>query len=264
MRTKLLLALAPLSLASCIVDPGPRPTVDLELDALSQYNFRGQVFSDEPVIQSGARVGLATKDGGNLVVDYFGNTETREDNGNAWLPDGHAGKFSNVELQAAYSRRVGDFDITGGLTSYILPNGLEFPNGERGETVELFVSASTEVAGVVPSLVVHYDIDEVEDVYATVGVGKTLSLAEKLSLELNGQLAYSGEDASLWTYGIDVSGISDARVSAELNYDWDANTLLRAGINGSRIVDSELRDWFDILSIEQDNVWANIGITWLF
>ncbi len=264
MRTTLFLALTPLLVTSCIIDPGPRPTVDLEMDAVSQYNFRGQVFSDEPVIQPAARVGLATKDGGNVRFDVFGNVETEEDNGDAWLPDGHSGKFSEVEIQAAYSRRVGEFALTGGLTSYLLPNGLEFPNGERGETVELFVSAATELGPYVPNVVLHYDIDEVEDIYATAGVSRGLALTDKLALDLEFLLGYSGKDASLWTYGIDVSGISDARLSAELSYTLDNNTLVRAGLTGSRIIDSELRDWFDVINIDQDNLFVNVGITWLF
>ena len=264
MRTTLFFALAPLLMTGCIIDSGPRPTVDLELDVVSQYNFRGQVFSDEPVIQPFARVGLATKDGGNVSLDLFGNIETREDNGASWLPDGHAGKFSEVEIQAAYSRQVGQFALTGGLTSYVLPNGLEFPNGERGETVELFVSASTEIATLTPNVVVHYDIDEVEDIYATAGVMRGFDLADKLRLDLEFLLGYSGDESSLWTYGIAISGVSDARLSAELSYILDDNTLVRAGVTGSRIIDSELRDWFDVLSIEQDNIYGNIGITWLF
>ena len=63
-----------------------------------------------------------------------------------------------------------------------LPNGMEFPFGERGSTSELLFEAGVDVRGVQPAIRISYDVDEVEGLYLQLAVTKALELAEVLRI----------------------------------------------------------------------------------
>jgi hypothetical protein len=262
------LALAPLAClaAACVAAEGERAAVDLSVEAASQFNHRGMPQNENAVLQPEMRVGLPTADGGSLDVATFGNLDLTDDTGDAWFPGDNQGRFSELDFTLAYSRELGGFDIALGVEHYAILNGSEFVTGpagsERGPTTELFASASRTILGVDPFLELHYDIDEVEDLYVKGGVGASFDLGESWWTELSVAQGWSGEDQSLWNYGFPEAGFADLGASAALFYQFDEFTVLHAEINATTIVDSELQDWFDVIGIESDNVWAALGIAW--
>ncbi len=262
------LLLACSALTGCLVRPGTRPRLSSEAAVASQFNHRGMVQNERGVLQLGGRVDLETKLRGDLSAEVFGNVDLRNDTGDAWFPDGHAGKFTEVELKLWYTHRIGQLFVSGGIAPYLLPNGTEFfatPAGsERGETKELFVNVETEIARFVPSLTIHYDYDEAEGFYVETGVERGFPINHKLRAEARLRGGYSDEDHSLWTYGLDESGFADLGLSGSVFYLFDAATEFRFTVATSTIVDSGLDEWFDLIGIESDNIWASIGILWTY
>ena len=249
----------------CLVQERATPAFEIGFDAATQYNHRGMVQNEEGVLQTNAVIGLPLKGDGLLRLTGFANMDLSNDTGDAWFPEGHAGEFSEVDLGASYSRDFEGFAIAAGIVSYVLPNGDDFPlAGERGETKELFASVGREVFGFFPAIIVHYDFDEVDDYYVEAEVSRSFELADKLSAKLTAGVGYSGEDASLWTYGIDESGLSDLRGSGSVLYAYDDRTVFDVTVGASTILDDGIEEWFDIIEVEQDNVWVSAGVTFTF
>lgn len=219
---------------------------------------------NRPVLQGSVAVELPTHGGGALGGTVWGNMELQNDNGRSWFPDGHAGRFTQIDLIANYQHEVGPFLIDGGVHNYNLPNGLEFENGERGATSEIFVHISTDLLGTTPYAGWHYDFDEVRSPYGFVGIAEGFELTEDFSLALDGSIAYAGSAQSAWLYGVDTSGFADLRGSVTLAYDYDERTTIEASINGSTIIDSRIGRWFDAINIDPEIVWGTIGVSWSF
>jgi hypothetical protein len=265
MRHRHLLSLCGCALAAggCILPEDQHATVDLGVTLASKFIHRGQTQVDKPVLQPALDVRAPTADGGGVHLGVEANMDLTNDTGSAWFPDGHAGRFTQIEFIGAYQRNLGGVDLEGGVHSYNLPNGLEFPLGERGATTEVFLAASMEVLEARPYLSLHYDFDEVRAGYYRGGITEDFELGNGFRLNLDGSLSYAASSQSAWLYGIDESGWADLRGSAELSYDYDERTVLSFGLHGSTIVDETLRRWFvDDLGFDADPIWVTLSVAW--
>lgn len=255
-------------LGGCIVPKGSTPSLGYDIDAATAFVRRGMVQNERGVLQGTVRTSLPTKDEGSIGLDVFGNMDLSNDVGDAWFPGGSAGRFSETDVTASYGRTIDRFDVTVGVTSYNVPKGNLFPNGERGSTTELFVSVGTDVGGFYPALVAHYDYDEIDGLYVTGEVSKSFEVAEKLTATGTVLLGYSDADQSFWNYGVPSgqggSGFADLVGTARLEYAWDEHTRLRFLLGASTIVDDDIRDWFDLIGIDDTVVWAAVGASWDF
>ncbi len=257
-----LCALAVLA-SGCILPKDQHPTVTLGTTLASKFVHRGQTLVNQPVLQPKMQVESPTVDGGGMRITAEANMDLRNNTGAAWFPDGHAGRFTQIEFVGAYSRQVGDVDLEVGVHSYNLPNGLEFPLGERGATTEVFVTASMEVLEARPYFSINYDFDEVRACYLRGGITEDFDLGGGLLLNLDGSLGYAASSQSAWMYGIDEGGFADLRGTAELGYRYDERTVLSFGLNGSTIMDKTLRRWFvNDLGFDADPIWITLGVVW--
>jgi len=263
---------------SCFVPSNASPDVELGLAVQSKHVHRGMTQVDAPVLKPSGAVGLPTTWGGKVSLATEAYMDLENDTGDAWFPDGHAGRFSQIDYIGDYShtffpiRRdnadadsaVGDLTVSLGTHNYNLPNGLEFVNGERGSTSEAFVQLSLSVLDATPYVRWSYDYDEVEGSYATGGLTEGFELGGDFTLRLDGSLSYSSDTMSAWNYAISESGLADLRGSVELDYAYDARTVLTAGVHGSMMVDDTFQDWFDDLGIDPEVLWFTVGVTWVF
>jgi len=247
--------------AACVFQNQRPPLVDARIEAASRYVFRGQTMTAHPVLQPEWTVGQATKDGGSGTVGVFGNLDATDHAGEAWFDRGHAAEFTQIDLWAAYGRRFGSVDTTVGVRHYSWPNGENFPRSPFPSTSEVFAQIGTEVVGLVPTITVHYDIDEVESLYVRGEVVRTFELSNGVRLEVMAGLGWSDRDHSLWLYRTEKSAFSDLGGSIALAFDLDDVTSLSLGVHGSTIVDGDLRDWFDG-RIDADVVWVSAGVSW--
>ncbi|MBL9078376.1 MAG: hypothetical protein JNL08_12775 [Planctomycetes bacterium] len=248
---------------ACILPEDQHPQVALGVTLASKAVHRGQTLVDRPVLQPSLSITSPTTDGGGMRLGVDANMDLRNDTGSAWFPDGHAGRFTQIEFIGAYSRTFGDVTVEGGLHSYNLPNGLEFPLGERGGTTELFVTASANVLEATPYVSLHYDFDEVRAGYYRGGLTEDFELGEGWLLTLDGSLGYAASSQAAWMYGLDESGFADLRGSAEVGWQYDPRTVLTFGLHGSSMVDKTLRRWFvNDLGFDADPVWVSLGVAW--
>lgn len=252
-----------LLISGCILPKDRHPDVVFGTTLASKFVHRGQTLVNQPVLQPSLRLTSPTVDGGNARVQVDANMDLYNNTGSAWFPDGHAGRFTQIEFVGAYARKLGGLDLEGGVHSYNLPNGLEFPLGERGGTTEVFVRASTHLLEADQYVMAHYDFDEVRGAYLRVGLSEDFDLGGGFTLELDGSLGYVSEAQAAWMYGLGESGFADLRGSAELQYLVDERTVLTLGLHGSTIVDSVLRRWFaNDLDFDADPIWITLGVVW--
>ena len=260
--------LAPL-FGACVVPEDATPGVALDLAVVSQHMHRGMTQNENGGAQVGIDVDFPVKaipglDPGRIDVRAWGNADLTDDTGDAWFPDGHEGRFTEIHTMAAHTQRIGPVAVQAGLFSYVLPNGPEFPFGERGQTSEFFVTASTEVLGAIPALSVRYDFDEADDVYLLGSLTEEFPIGEDFAVRATGWLGYSGAGQSSWNYGLGESGFSDLGGEIALDYFFGERTTFEVKVSGSMIVDDELRDWFDLIGIRRDNVWVTGGVRFVF
>ncbi len=258
------LALVSLTAAGCIVPENTKADVAIGTTLATRFVHRGMTLVDNPVIQPQLAVELPTIHGDRIGLAAEASMDLRNDTGGAWFPDGHAGRFTQIEFQGSYQRQVGPLALRGGVHSYNLPNGLEFPNGERGGTTEVFLLASVEVLEASPYASVHYDFDEVRGGYYRAGIREDIPLGDTLAIGLDGSLGYVSEAQASWMYGIGESGLADLRGEIVLKWKVDPRTEVRAGAHGSMIVDDTLDDWFSDLGIDDDPIWFTVGVAWAF
>jgi hypothetical protein len=247
----------------CILPENQHASVTLGTKLASKFVHRGQTLVDRPVLQPELKIEAPTTDGGGVRIDVSANMDLQNDTGAAWFPDGHAGRFTQIEFIGAYSRKVGDVDLELGLHSYNLPNGLEFPLGERGGTTEVFVGASMEVLEARPYAALNYDFDEVRASYLRGGITEDFDLGKGFNLNLDGSLGYAASSQSAWMYGLDHGGFADLRGTAEVSYQYDDRTVLAFALNGSRMMDATLRRWFTRdLGFDADPIWVTLSVVW--
>src|SRR5687768_15097755 len=118
MRSPLLGVVLSSAMVGCIVPDGARPEVALSVDVATAYVQRGMPQNQNKVLQAGTQVRLPTRDNGSMRVMTWGNVDLTNDKGHAWFPDGASGHFSEIDVVADYSRRVGAVGLTAGVHNY--------------------------------------------------------------------------------------------------------------------------------------------------
>jgi hypothetical protein len=233
--------------------------------AANTFVFRGMTEVENGVIQPDLAVDLPTKADGILRLRSAGNIDLSDDVGDAWYPDDNQLRFSEVEYALSWNTFWQGLDWAVGLDSYNLLNGLEFPNGVRGSTNELFVTAARSFGAWTPRLELHYDYDEVDGLYVKAAVVRGFELAEHWIASGEVGLAYSDENSSEWQYGIAEAGLADATLRGSVGYQIDAHTDVSFGLLYSSMVDSDLSDQFEgNFGIDPDVFVASLTLRWSY
>jgi hypothetical protein len=260
------------STTGCFIPEDATPSVGLDATVASKYVHRGMTNVDGPVFQPTMNVALPTVTDDSVALSVKGNMDLTNDNGEAWFPEGHAGRFSEIDIVATYSKQLNEtFAVTGGLFNYNFPNGQEFgldgtgPGEERGGTNEVFVVVTADVLETTPYFEWHYDFDEVRGAYYRAGITESFPINDQFSVDLDGSLGYASSAQSDWLYDLAKAGFADLRGEVIVNYQYDDRTTLSAGLHGSMIVDSEIDRWFvNVGNIDDDPIWVSFGVNWLF
>jgi hypothetical protein len=262
--------LVPILLTACfIVDSSQpdaaRPTIALRAEVLDKYVHRGMPQNRNGVLQGTMDVSLPVENGDTLTLGAFANMDLSGSTGAAWFPGGHAGHISEFDLTGTYAHAFENgLALAGGAQTYIPPFGESFPNGPREQTTELFVHAQKEVLGALPMLQLRHDVDQANGTYVRMAVTEEFPFSDVLKLRLGAHLGWSSQSQSFWNYGVRANGWADLQGDAVIEYAYDVRTTIGAGLHASTIVDSGLRDWFDLIGIESENLWVGAFMAWRF
>lgn len=265
MRSLSLLAAA-LPLASCaIVADDPRPSVRTGVELANKYVHRGMPQNQNGVVQGTLDVTLPTRNGQTLTVGTFANMDLTSSAGRAWFPSGHGGRVTELDLTATYAHSFENgVAMAAGVQNYMFPNGESFPNGAREQTNELFVHAQKEVLGAQVQFQLRHDFDQAKGTYVRLLFDEDFPIDDTWTVRLGSHVGYSSRAQSFWNYGLDAEGIADLVAHANLDYQYDAHTVVGVSLNAATIVDSGIREWMDLISIDSESYWLSVYCNWSF
>jgi hypothetical protein len=272
-RVAALLCAVSVTATGCFVPDDATARVQMGSEFGSKFVHRGMTQVDRPVLQPSMGVTLPTVTGDSVNVTARANMDLQNDNGDAWFPNGHAGRFSEIDFIATYSTQLTeDINVRAGLFNYNLPNGREFnldgrggPGEERGGTSEVFVIVSANVLEATPYFSWHYDFDEVRAAYYRAGITESFEINDKWSVVMDGSIGYATSAQSDWLYDLDQAGLADLRGFLKVNYAYDARTTISAAVHGSAMMNSTLDRWFNDVGVPDDDpIWFTLGVNWNF
>lgn len=280
MKKLLVAALSAAFLPSCLLvsSEDRYPGVEFSTMVATQFNHRGMPNIDNEVIDAKLNTSLPAKwqtdeNQATWFLAAEGWMPLSNDAGDAWFPSGHGGEFVEIDLTAGYSETFGKLTFDAGITSYAIPNGLEFITEspafeERGETKEIFARVGYDVwRGVTPFLEGHQDVDETEGFYGEIGVRKGFVLQDDLTAVARIAAGWSDPDHAAWVYG-EAPGYDSAFVvlltDVQADYQFDKDTQIFLKVQNTQILDSTQEDWFDTIGVDSDNTWAGLGVRWSY
>jgi len=134
-------------------------------------------------------------------------------------------KFSEVDLTASYTFKLGSFDASVGAIQYTYPatkpkDNTSYPNGKNlPSTGEVFVGLSKDLgAGFTAGTKVYYDFEQVNDFFIAPTLSYSYSINDKTTLGLGGTVGYAGENfAEYWGRGTE-AGFFSYTLTASVKY----------------------------------------------
>lgn len=241
-------------IATSCAAPKTSPSVDMSATLGSEYVFRGATQNERGAVQGEVSAAIETGSG-SAFVTVWGHMDHTNDTGDAALPDGNGGKFSEIDTIAGYSWG-GD-----GLSYELGVIGYQFPNGVGASTNEVYGSVGFDNVPFAPTLAIYYDFDEVEGIYANLGASHGFDLGDDLSLGLGLSVGYSDEDHSTAYYGSTDSGLADLLASISLNWSPEDMPSFELGVHGSSIIDSDISDALEAGGIDGDTIFVMFSIS---
>ncbi|HPR69608.1 MAG TPA: hypothetical protein PLJ99_09995 [Kiritimatiellia bacterium] len=252
-----------LALLAALAAPAAVLAADAEVyaEVLSAYVYRGAVGNDEAVFQPGLDVtgpfglGFSLWSSMNLT-----------DNESPWYPD-TAGKWGELNLGLNWTLPLeGPVSVTVGGTYFVYPQDASeiVTDEETGEMVlddeglalvtdapaddgyEVYVELAAEDLLLSPTLTLCHDLANTDDWIVLLGIGHSLDLMDKLTLDLGATVGFAGEYYVADNYGGDAgSAWSHVELDAGLNYA--VTETLSVGLKAafSSILDSDVRDDID-------------------
>jgi hypothetical protein len=176
-------------------------------DLYSAYIWRGITLNDSPVAQPWLDVsGIKIAKGVSLGANVWTNVDIGDWNGTL-----RSGEVSEIDLMLTLSLPKG---FKAGYVEYTFPVTVAGTGLIRSG--ELFAGWSgAKVVSL--SANVYYDVDEYEDWFATLALGKEVALNAKTSLALEALAGYAGKDFAVAYRGSE-GGLYHYNLSAKLNH----------------------------------------------
>ena len=184
---------------------GAEVSAEVGADYMSMYVWRGMLLEHKPVLQPWVGVSID-----KLSIEAWGNMTTRGKDG---------GEFNEIDLTIDYSDALTEtIGYSVGLIYYT------FPNSDDNSTTEIYGGLSFD-APLSPSLTLYYDVDEVEGVYLSFGIGQDIELTESLTLETGASIGWGNKKYNEAYWGEDSSKMQDISFSVGMPIELGSWTL---------------------------------------
>lgn len=195
-------------LFGCVAAYAESPlSFEVTADYMSKYIWRGQDFTDEPVLQPGASVTYE-----NLTLGIWGNLETTDVSGNS-------GAFTELDYYVDYSASVPGLENLGYSVGYIYYDFPEVPATLPGVTEEVYVGLSYDTF-LSPSATVYFDIDEADGYYVSLGIEHTVeNVIGEIGADLSASLGYGDKDYNNYYWVVPSSKVNDLVVGVGFPFE---------------------------------------------
>lgn len=219
---------------------------EVTADYNGKYVWRGQNLDDEAVFQPGISVAYE-----GLTAGIWGSLELTDENG-------HSGEFTEVDYYVDYSAAVPGTEKLGfslGAVYY------DFPNTDFEGTTELYWGFSYDCF-LSPSITFNHDVDEVEGMYVSAGIGHTIEeifeVGEDVpvALDLAASLGWGDSSYNDVYWGVDDSAFNDLTLSAALPFEI-AGWGISPTVNYVLLVGDDIKD----AAADDDVFYFGIGLS---
>ena len=173
------------------------PGAHADLALMSKYVWRGQLLTDDAVLQPAI--------GGNWLgfgLGIWGNVDLTDVNGNKT-------EFNEIDYTLKYGLTLIIVELEGGIDHYT------FPNTRFSSTTELHLGAAAKIL-LSPRLYIYRDVDEIKGTYVEAGISHTVSKYDKAELELSADLGWGSAGYDRGYFAVDDAGFNNFAIAAEL------------------------------------------------
>ena len=242
-----------LVLFSCAA-PKTAPSVGLSGTVGSEYLFRGATQNERGALQGQLSVSSEVGSGTGFV-SVWGHMDHSNDTGDAVLPNGNGGKFSEIDTTAGYSWGSDSLSYQVGVIGY------QFPNGVGASTNEAYATLGFNDLPFSPSLSAYKDFDLIDGFYGQFALGHGFTMSEEVSLSLGVSLGWSSEAHSFAYYGTKQSGLADLVGTVSLNWAPEDMPTFSLSAQGSSMMDNTLSRSLEAGSVDGDTVLFLLSVS---
>ncbi len=198
--------------------------VTAALDTNTAYVWRGLTFNNGFVLQPSLDVASNGFD-----INVWSNFDLDSYNGAV-----DSGNFSEVDLTASYTHKIGPVDASIGVVEYLFPGGGD-------STEEVFLGLSMDIgAGFSVGSTLYYDFNQVDDFYLAARVGYSYSINEPTTLGVSGTISCAGEDFANYYAGGTEGGFFNYTLSSTMDYAVTKALAVGVNVNYSDSMDQDV------------------------
>ena len=217
-------------------------SVEVSVDVLSDYIWRGKICNGNPVWQPSVTLGYDAGDFGKISANVWASMDLTHRRGTANASRRGCG-IQELDYTLAYANSIGPVDVEVGHIWYNFP----YRNGRPTEEVYGTLAYSNPI--VTPSLSAYWDYldtagNDVSAVYATFALSRDFEPVEKLMVTPSAAIGFAdhaytdsagGSEATDFTAGLAAKyAVTEyLSVGAQVNYTWTpSHTLRKEGYMG--------------------------------
>lgn len=232
-------------------------SVELSIDILSDYMWRGTIYNDNPVWQPSVTIAYDAGNYGELSANIWSSFDLTHKRGTYNNSRREAG-LQEIDYTLSYSIELAGIGFEAGYVWYTYPNN----NGATDQ--DLYATVSYENEYVVPSASVYWNYsdscgNDVSALYYSFGLSSDFEVAPKLTLTPSASLGFGG---NAWTdCGYE---LTDQTLGVSASYKLCENVSLGAQVNYTWIPSHTLRR-NDYMGEGKDQIcWGGVNVTYSF
>ena len=209
-------------------------SVEVSLDVLSDYVWRGMICNGNPVWQPSVTAGLDLGDFGSIAGNVWQSYDLTHKRGTA-TNSRRSGGLQEIDYTLSYSVELAGVGFEVGHIFYTFPNN----NGHHDQ--DLYATVSYDNPIVTPRASAYWNYadsadNDVSCLYYSLGLSHDFEVTEKLTVSPSASLGFGGNawtdcgtEITDQTVGVSASyAITDyLSVSAQVNYTWIPSHELR-------------------------------------
>ncbi|MCR5413303.1 MAG: hypothetical protein K6F50_01080 [Kiritimatiellae bacterium] len=211
-------------------------SVEVSVDFLSDYLWRGTICNDNPVWQPSVTVGYDAGNFGKVSANVWASYDLTHKRGTATNSRRSCGA-QEIDYTLSYANSIGPVGMEAGHIWYTFPNN----NGSTDQ--ELYASVSYENDIVTPSATAYWNYSDsagsdVSAVYFSFGLEREIEIVDSLTLTPKASLGFGdhaytdsegGTELTDQTLGVALSyAVTEwLSVGAQVNYTWTPSHTLR-------------------------------------
>jgi hypothetical protein len=238
-------------------------SVDVSLDYVGKYIWRGLAYTDDPAFQPAVSIGMD-----KLTFGVWGSMDLTNWNATAYK-DRY--EFRELDYTVDYTDVLPGVDgvtYSAGAILYHYPT----TNGPTNATSEIYAGLGFDTI-LNPTATLYYDLDDADGFYASLGISHSLDLSEWglsddmiKTLDLGASLGYADRNYNQNYWGNAVDALNDLVISATVPVELCEAATLKVSCNYVSLLDNSLNvnDAGTKKGQKSDYVYAGIGVAMSF